>query len=321
MEDPTEFDSFFSQQEEPDSPTFCNGETSPRPFAASPKHLSCHSSSAKEVQPACFDVRVFYVRASSCMSDEAPDTLLIVYPPRGTDALLEVNRGRISPSERACFVMRRDRADAGAAEATYVSTNILRTSGDLPFEIYDKDDLIIHGKLGRADTTSEHESNEFDATYRTRNKELGWQMECECGIVSHSCFFLKGRMDFSTVNPTMEVYVAGQSSGLPLALTTTIHLSVRRKALRQSSLDAIPEMEESHPNQILSGQVAEDAFYAKIGSFYQPMNEVYLGESEEGELSWFNAGVRVGVGIGLGLCLGVGIGVGLLVRPLKKRLF
>ena len=37
-------------------------------------------------------------------------------------------------------------------------------------------------------------------------------------------------------------------------------------------------------------------------------------EGEDGELSWFNAGVRVGVGIGLGICLGIGIGVGLLVR-------
>lgn len=37
-------------------------------------------------------------------------------------------------------------------------------------------------------------------------------------------------------------------------------------------------------------------------------------EGEDGELSWFNAGVRVGVGIGLSICLGVGIGVGLLAR-------
>lgn len=37
-------------------------------------------------------------------------------------------------------------------------------------------------------------------------------------------------------------------------------------------------------------------------------------DGEDGELSWFNAGVRVGVGIGLGVCLGLGIGVGLLVR-------
>lgn len=35
---------------------------------------------------------------------------------------------------------------------------------------------------------------------------------------------------------------------------------------------------------------------------------------EDGQLSWFNAGVRVGVGIGLGMCVGIGIGVGLLMR-------
>lgn len=37
-------------------------------------------------------------------------------------------------------------------------------------------------------------------------------------------------------------------------------------------------------------------------------------EGEDGELSWFNAGVRVGVGIGLSVCIGVGLGVGLLIR-------
>lgn len=49
---------------------------------------------------------------------------------------------------------------------------------------------------------------------------------------------------------------------------------------------------------------------------------------EDGELTWFNSGVRVGVGIGLGMCLGVGIGVGLLMnsyqataRNLRRRFF
>ena len=40
---------------------------------------------------------------------------------------------------------------------------------------------------------------------------------------------------------------------------------------------------------------------------------VYV-DGEDGELSWFNAGVRVGVGIGLGIFVGVGIGVSLLGR-------
>lgn len=41
-------------------------------------------------------------------------------------------------------------------------------------------------------------------------------------------------------------------------------------------------------------------------------------DGEDGEMSWFNAGVRVGVGIGLGVCVGLGIGVGLLVRTYQS---
>lgn len=40
-------------------------------------------------------------------------------------------------------------------------------------------------------------------------------------------------------------------------------------------------------------------------------------DGEDCQLSWFNAGVRVGVGLGLGICLGIGVGVGLLVRTYK----
>lgn len=56
--------------------------------------------------------------------------------------------------------------------------------------------------------------------------------------------------------------------------------------------------------------------------------EGWYSEDDDGQLSWFNAGVRVGVGIGLGVCVGVGIGVGLLMRSyqattrnLKRRFF
>jgi hypothetical protein len=48
--------------------------------------------------------------------------------------------------------------------------------------------------------------------------------------------------------------------------------------------------------------------------YNNPYLETAYFEGEDGELSWFNAGVRVGVGIGLSICLGIGIGVGLLVR-------
>lgn len=40
-------------------------------------------------------------------------------------------------------------------------------------------------------------------------------------------------------------------------------------------------------------------------------------DQEDSELSWFNAGVRVGVGIGLGVFIGIGVGVGLFVRSYR----
>lgn len=56
--------------------------------------------------------------------------------------------------------------------------------------------------------------------------------------------------------------------------------------------------------------------------------EGWYSDDDDGQLTWFNAGVRVGVGIGLGVCVGVGIGVGLLMssyqataRNLKRRFF
>lgn len=70
----------------------------------------------------------------------------------------------------------------------------------------------------------------------------------------------------------------------------------------------------------------EDDNDMNIGT--RPYPEGWYSEDEDGQHTWFNAGVRVGVGIGLGVCVGVGIGVGLLMssyqataRNLKRRFF
>lgn len=55
-----------------------------------------------------------------------------------------------------------------------------------------------------------------------------------------------------------------------------------------------------------------DKFAAGLG--YGLDGSLYGIEGEDGQMTWFNAGVRVGVGIGLGMCLGAGIGIGLMVR-------
>lgn len=54
--------------------------------------------------------------------------------------------------------------------------------------------------------------------------------------------------------------------------------------------------------------------YKPVQEYHSHYSRMEYIEGEDGELSWFNAGVRVGVGIGMSVCLGIGIGVGLLVR-------
>lgn len=64
-------------------------------------------------------------------------------------------------------------------------------------------------------------------------------------------------------------------------------------------------------------QATESSRFTQDDDEDEDYKNFYSGEyleGEDGELTWFNAGVRVGVGIGLGICLGVGIGVGVLVR-------
>ncbi|MCO5570350.1 hypothetical protein L7F22_050672 [Adiantum nelumboides] len=335
MDDPVEIHpfSYTDTQHTPDklhsqSPSGSFG--SMNLLSLGPNKQTCHG---------WFDVKVFYVRVSSCLLHKAPDSLLIVYPERNVHTELEINGGRISPSERICFALRRDRVDTDSAEATYVNTNNLRTTGDLSFEIFDKDELLVLGVLARSDSKEHQHTGDGYCSIGTSplSFQAGWCMDCSCAITSNACSFLKGRPDFSTASPTMEAYVAGRSSGLPIVLTQIVPLAVKRKSPRCCSLDAIPEEEESAHSEAEFGAVAIEEAYLKLGdeglalgipnSLYFPDLGGY-GEGDEGELSWFNAGVRVGVGLGLGMCLGVGIGVGLLMRtyqatmgPFKGRLF
>ncbi|PWA34891.1 erythronate-4-phosphate dehydrogenase family protein [Artemisia annua] len=89
---------------------------------------------------------------------------------------------------------------------------------------------------------------------------------------------------------SIEVYIAGCCGSVPVILTKTI----------------------THTGE----EADEYAPELKVGPSYHS-DEMYY--DEDGQLTWFNAGVRVGVGIGLGMCLGIGIGVGLLMRQTTRQ--
>lgn len=247
------------------------------------------------------------------VDDSTPEFLTLNHIPLNPDTLLEVNGAKSSMySDGVSSILRSDRVDRKTEEATFVSTDSIRTTGSVKFEVFDKEDLILSGVLEISS------SNGFIEESKSNAKR--WNMNCESEITA-ATGFLKGKQMAESPLPSIEVYVTGSFSGTPIILTKTLQLSYRKKNNRKSNLDVIPEYETTASMKDVSTE--HDMQVAEYRSYKQENEEDYSSmywrrtdymDGEDGELSWFNAGVRVGVGIGLGICLGVGIGVGLLVR-------
>ncbi|KAJ3672548.1 hypothetical protein LUZ60_007269 [Juncus effusus] len=176
---------------------------------------------------------------------------------------------------RKTLPLRRDRFDRTAGEATYVSTDSFRlATSKAEFEVSDE-----RGSLLLCGTIG-------------REGEAPWTMSCySCAISS-----FMGKIG-------AEIYMAGSFAGTPLILTQTVHLSPRKTLPKPGPLDSIPETHHGPGPPVHRGP-EEDTEY-KLE---------YCYSETDGEMSWFNAGVRVGVGLGLGMCVGIGIGVGILMR-------
>lgn len=263
------------------------------------------------------DLKVFYVRVSNCKVDESsPDHLTLNHIPLTPDTVLEVNGRRSSICVSS--LLRRDRVDKRSEEVTYVSTDSISITGSIIFEVCDRDDLLLSGVLELSD------DNGVIGEQRSSSSKR-WKMECHSLMSGGSTCFLKDKLYMSseTILPTVEVYVAGCFSGIPIIMTKTLKLGIQKKQQRTVVLDSIPEYETAeHKKQVSPKYTSQSPDYEDLkperdvdvdyNSIY-PRSE-YAEWEEDGELSWFNAGVRVGVGLGLGICLGVGVGVGLLVR-------
>ncbi|KAL4352933.1 hypothetical protein GQ457_06G031830 [Hibiscus cannabinus] len=255
------------------------------------------------------EIRLFYVRIAPCVVDSVPDHLTICHLRREIGVSLEINGSRVPASDSAFITLRRDRLNREASEVTYLSTDSVRVTGGFDFEAYeDEKKVLLCGSLERM--------------------EGEWIMDCYLAAAAtepgNSAFF-QPKMGVSA--PGTEVYIAGCCAGTPVILTKNLLVSPRRKSVSRLKwmLDAIPEDEElvkgndkagnglirHRKLQFTDAEVEDYDSDGKIGhSRYA--EEMYAVEN--GQLSWFNAGVRVGVGIGLGVCLGVGVGVGLLMR-------
>ncbi|KAF3605926.1 hypothetical protein DY000_02044162 [Brassica cretica] len=295
-------------------------------------------ASVQMSQSAWLEVRLFYVRIAPCVVENVPDSLTLRHPRRETGASLEVNGVRVPPLQTASLKLRRDRVDRESSEVTYVSTEAVRVTGCVDLEVYDKEEMVLCGNLDRIEGAWSNNGTVSDA-------KTGWGMDCYVamrngsGSSSSSTFF---RPKLGASSPSVEVYIAGCCGGVPVILTKTIQASPRRKVARHVTLDAIPEDEEVDKDANILMTILKLGYGDLIFGLMQMMESEVDDESEmkmryypegmyvdeDGQLSWFNAGVRVGVGIGLGMCLGVGIGVGLLMRSyhattsnLRRRFF
>ncbi|KAL6290351.1 hypothetical protein ACE6H2_007861 [Prunus campanulata] len=270
---------------------------------------------------AWFEIRLFYVRVAPCVIDSVPDHLTLRHLRREIGVSLEINGAKVPASDSASLTLRRDRVDKESSEVTYVSTDSVRVTGPVEFEVYENNDMVLCGSLERMEGVWLN----GNAGGLKNDSKTGWSMDCymAASINSGSSAFFQPKLGLSS--PSIEVYIAGCCSGVPVILTKTIQISPRRKGTRHAMLDAIPEDEEvgkEHGKscnglvrhrkvQITEPEIDEYESEGKIGHHFYS-DDMYTGE--DGQLTWFNAGVRVGVGIGLGMCLGIGIGVGLLMR-------
>ncbi|XP_078435854.1 uncharacterized protein At1g01500-like [Wolffia australiana] len=263
-------------------------------------------------KPLWFDLKVFYVRVSNYeVKASTPGHLTVNLYTLSPGTVLEVN-GRCcnSCSGSLSSTLRRDRADKRTEEATFVSTDKIKMSGSLSFDICYDSDVLFSGDL--------------EITEESRDSFKKWRIG-RLEILKAGERFLKGNRDMGleTGVPAIDVYVAGCFSGLPVISMKTLELNLMPNHGQSSVLDSSSWVD--HPTKSwIDG--SSDAFQWTT-SYRDPMAEpespanvdslYFKGkhfQDDDMELSWFNAGVRVGVGIGLGVSLGVGIGVGLLVR-------
>ncbi|KAL7206693.1 hypothetical protein ACSBR2_019416 [Camellia fascicularis] len=296
--------------------------------------MMIHSSS-HQVSLSWLDLKVFYVGITKCeVDDSTPRYLTLNHIPLHPNTLLEVNGARTSTYPRGVSsLLKRDRLDKKSKEVTFVCTNSIRVTQSVKFEVFDKDIRILSGVLELCTSDgcigglenhgrrwSMNCESKMDAGTRP-NCRTTLKLLCYCLFVSLVCPSIPNKPNTSQEwdSPRIEVYVANYFDGTSIILTKTMQLSLRKKQMRTGILDSIPEYDPAKSQEDVPSRLnLQLSDYPNYNPENNDFDNLYTGteylEGEDGERSWFNAGVRVGVGIGLSICVGIGIGVGLLAQ-------
>ncbi|KAF2291169.1 hypothetical protein GH714_020481 [Hevea brasiliensis] len=89
------------------------------------------------------EIRLFYVRITPCVIDSVPDHLTLRHLRREISTPLEINGSTIPGVDSASVSLRRDRLNKESSEVTYVSTDSVRVTGAVEFEVLENKDLFL----------------------------------------------------------------------------------------------------------------------------------------------------------------------------------
>ncbi|XP_058104899.1 uncharacterized protein LOC131248575 [Magnolia sinica] len=236
------------------------------------RSIENHGISHKENER--LKIRAFYLRLSASNAETAlPDTLSLVYLPRMTGSLLEINDAKIRPDSAALVALHRVRSaekrveSGGLVEAVFTSTDRVRASEGVRFEVYLKEEKVLKG------------------IFRKDEDEM-WKVECRCVAT-------EGGLGVSEA----EVCVAGERCGM---MKERVEMVVRKKRRGFEGLEEIPEETETESDGC-------DCEEMEVGS--SDGGDYEEDEREEDEtVEMEMEGVRWAVDLGIWvMCLGVGI--------------
>jgi len=265
------------------------------------------SSSAKapeEAEP--FEVQAFFVRTKGAGNVESwPDVLTVRAVTSSTSTseanaednastenarVVEVNGGLVK-LEHLKLYLRKDKP------CCYVCTDTWKVYDKLTVELCDKADVWLQCTM----------------TPPARPKKGEWTLECA----------IRDDADGGEGSPRweidVEVSLVGKCKSCPCFLSQTARTTRKIKTtLSKSSalsLSAINEDEQTaHVPERYMGLLPD--FSEQFEATYKALGgQGSLSEGEgTGDITWFNAGLRIGVGVGLGICLGAGLGAGIIMR-------
>ncbi|XP_057814420.2 uncharacterized protein At1g01500 [Cryptomeria japonica] len=289
------------------------------------KLIEFYCKSGRPIQQQWFDIKVVCIKiVDACGIDCAPDNLTLHFLPRSSLTDLQINGKKIRPSASAFVTLRRTTNDGNPLVWSFVSTDGVRTTGKLSFEVYVGHETLVCGAL---DIKKEDSVN--------NDRQRTWTVECSSALEYPSRWNSTENRPVSF--PSIEVYVTGQAGSLPVILTRTEELIARKKRARQRlSLDAIPEGNDyeisfvSNENDATENQEQRGSFMemddklivmiceAAMERFAKLLEPKEIKCLKNFKLTWLYVGLCLCLAVGFGVSLGLGMGVFLLVIRVSR---